>query len=111
MKGIFFKGELIALCDEVRYVAKGANEVYLRTKKEEAEAISVRGTLYPVKEVTVQNVDGVSILFDAAAKAESAGRSVDSIQDAICESDAALDERLTSIEDAICELDEKLGGE
>ena len=31
-------------------------------------------------------------------------------EDALCEQDAAVDERLTLIEDAICELDEAING-
>ena len=40
------KGEMVDICEEPRYVKKNDNNVYVQTSREDADGISVRGTLY-----------------------------------------------------------------
>ena len=82
----------------------------------------------PVVEGTPMNANTLNALSDVAGadiareKAEAAAtvaltakdaaaKSVAEMEDALCEQDAATDERLAAIEDALCELDTALHAE
>lgn len=42
--------------------------------------------------------------------AEQAARDVAAMENALCEQDAAMDERMSAIEDALCDLDSVING-
>jgi hypothetical protein len=123
MYEIISGGNLVALCERPRYVKANSEGIYVEAAAEEADGISVAGTLYNLEggsaipdapEAIVRQGDATEYIFhnrvQIAQNAETATAAITSVEDAMCEMDAANDERLAAIEDALCELDRR-GGE
>jgi hypothetical protein len=127
MYEIISAGDLVALCEKPRYVKTNDTGTYVEAQPEDAIGIAVAGTLYNLEgsnaipdapEAIVREGDASEYIFQNKAQitknAESASVAIIGVEDAMCDMDAANDERLTGIEDALCELDEAInnrGGE
>lgn len=124
MYAIISGGALIALCDKPRYVRMNPDSgAYVEATPEEAEGISVKGDLYNINggnaipdapEAVVREDDVAEYVFNNRARIveneETAGTAVVQIEEALCEQDAATEERLTAVEEALCELDNAING-
>ncbi len=124
MYAILSGGELLALCEKPRYVKKNAvSGAYVEAKREEAEAIAVNGELYNLPggtaipsapEAVITERDIPEYVFCNRARIaeneKSTGATIVIMEDALCEQDAANDERVSAIEDAVCELDSMING-
>ena len=74
MKGIVSNGELVGICDALRFVKKNPKSgAYIQTTEENAEGIAVRGMLFNIngKEIIpdaplaiIRDMDGLEMLFD-----------------------------------------------
>ena len=119
MYAILSDGALISLCDHPRYVKLNENSgVYVEADESEAIAVSVHGDLYNINggdsipdapQATITQSDGAEYVFQnrvrIAENEETTKTAIVEMEDALCEIDAAGEERMTAIEDALCELD------
>ncbi len=117
-------GALLALCDKPRYVRLNPDsEAYVEAAPDEAIAVSVNGDLYNLSggnaipdapEAIVREDDMAEYIFGNRARIaeneENAGAAVVQLEDALCEQDAATEERISAVEDALCELDGVING-
>lgn len=117
-------GELVALTAKPRYVKRNETSgLYVEATWEDAEAISVNGTLYNVPggtavegapEATVREADASEYIFENRTaierNAEDGTVRITNVEDAVCDLDESTSERMSAIEDAICELDEAVNG-
>lgn len=124
MYAILSGGALVALCDKPRYVRLNPDSgAYVEAAPEEAIAISVNGDLYNINggsaipdapEAIVREDDMAEYIFGNRARIaeseEAAGAAVVQLEEALCEQDAATEERLTAVEEALCELDSAING-
>lgn len=124
MYAILSGGELVALCDKPRYVRMNPESgCYIESVPEEAIAIAVNGTLYNIEggnaipdapEASVRKDDIGEYVFGNRARIicneKSTGAAVVQLEEALCEQDAATEERLTAVEEALCELDSVING-
>ncbi len=124
MYAILSCGALLALCDKPRYVRLNPDSgAYVETAPEEAIAVSVNGDLYNINggsaipnapEAIVRQDDAAEYIFGNRARIaqneETTGASVVQLEEALCEQDAATEERLTAVEEALCELDNTING-
>ncbi len=119
MYAILSGGALLALCDKPRYVRLNPESgAYVEAPPEEAIALAVNGDLYNINggsaipgapEAVVQEGDVSEYVFGNRVRIErneeTSGIAVVQLEEALCEQDAATDERVSALEDAICELD------
>jgi hypothetical protein len=118
---IISAGNLVSLCEKPRYIKKNDTGIYVEAQPEDAIGIAVAGTLYNLEggnaipdapEAIVREGDASEYIFrnkaQIAQNAESASVAIIGVEDAMCDMDAANDERLTAVEDALCELDEAI---
>ena len=124
MYAILSGGALLALCDKPRYVRLNPDSgAYVEAAPEEAIAVSVNGNLYNINggnaipdapEAIVREDDMAEYVFGNRARIaeneETAGAAVVQLEEALCEQDAATEERLTAVEEALCELDSAING-
>lgn len=124
MYAILSGGALVALCDKPRYVRLNPDSgVYVEAAPEEAIAVSVNGDLYNINggnaipdapEAVVRESDVSEYVFQNRARIdkneETTGAAVVQFEEALCEQDAATDERLSAVEEALCELDSMING-
>ncbi len=124
MYAILSSGVLIALCDKPRYIKKNkASGAYIEATETEAIGISVSGSLYNLPggdaipdapEAVVTQSEAAEYVFRNRVRIEEneavQGAAIISMEDALCEQDAANDMRVSAIEDAICELDSSING-
>lgn len=97
---------VIALCDEPWYVRKNPDSgAWIHCGKDEAEMLSVRGTLYSLNEVIVAPQEAGTVLFEHAIKIDEHGNAIVGIEDSLCEIDTQQEDRIAMIEQALCELD------
>ncbi len=127
MYAILSGGVLVSLCDKPRYVRLNPDSgAYIEAAPEEAVAVAVNGVLYNINDgsdvpgapgAVVRGIDASEYIFDnrvqIAENKHVTGTAVIRLEDALCEQDAAQDERVSAIEDAVCELDSLIskGGE
>lgn len=118
MYAILSEGQLIALCDKPRYVKiKEETGVYIESEsKEDALALSVNGTLYNLigkdnipdaPEALVRDTSVSEYVFNNKIQINKNEAAAITIEDALCEQDSNIEERLAMIEDALCELDKE----
>lgn len=118
MYAILSEGQLIALCDKPRYVKiKEETGVYIEAEsKEDALALSVNGTLYNLigkdnipdaPEALVRDTSVSEYVFNNKIQINKNEAAAITIEDALCEQDSNIEERLAMIEDALCELDKE----
>ena len=91
MYGIVSNGELVGLCDKVRYVKiKETSGAYIECEKEEAAGISVRGNLFNIdgKEIIkdapmaiIREMDGFEILFQDSKQIGEQQKQIDDVND------------------------------
>lgn len=119
MYAIMSGGVLLALCDKPRYVKRnGDGGPYVEAQEAEAIGVSVNGDLYNIgggnaipdaPEAVIRQQDTAEYVFRNRAKIEeneaTQGAAVIDIENALCETNAETDERLTEVENALCELD------
>lgn len=124
MYAILSGGALLALCDKPRYVRLNPDSgAYVEATPEEAIAVSINGDLYninggsaipDVPEAVVREDDVAEYVFSNRARIveneQTSGAAVVQLEEALCEQDAATEERLTAVEEALCELDSVIGG-
>ena len=124
MYAILSGGALVALCDKPRYVRLNPESgAYVEAAPEEAIAVSVNGDLYNINggnaipdapEAVVREYDMAEYVFHNRARImeteATTGAAVVQLEEALCEQDAANDERISAIEDAVCELDSIING-
>ncbi len=124
MYAILSGGALVALCDKPRYVRLNPESgAYVEAAPEEAIAVSVNGDLYNINggsavpdapEAVVREDDMAEYVFGNRARIveneQAAGAAVVQLEEALCEQDAATEERLTAVEEALCELDSAING-
>lgn len=124
MYAIVSGGALVALCEKPRYVRRNPDSgAWVEASREQAEAVSVNGDLYNLRggsavpgapEAAVREDDVAEYVFGnrvrIAGSEQRTGTALVQIEDALCEQDAAAEERLTAIEEALCELDSALNG-
>ncbi len=102
---------VIALCDEPWYVRKKTESgAWIHCGEDEAEMLSVNGTLYSLDEVIVAPQETGTVVFEHALKINEQGVAIVGIEDSVCELDSLQEERLAMIEQAITELDAEKGG-
>ena len=123
MFAIISNGALVSLCEKPRYVKQNDNGVYVETTEAEAIGVSVNGDLYNINggdaipdapEATITEHDGSEFVFKNRVRiikneAET-GAAIISIEDALCEIDAAENDNMAAIEDALCEIDSRANG-
>jgi len=119
MYAIISGGALLALCEKPRYVRMNPDSgAYVEAAPEDAVALAVNGDLYNINggnaipgapEAVVREDDVSEYVFGnrvrIARNEEASGIAVVQLEEALCEQDAATDERMSALEDAICELD------
>ena len=124
MYAILSGGALVALCDKPRYVRLNPDSgVYVEATPEEAIAVSVNGDLYNINGgnaipdapgAVVREEDAAEYVFRNRARIdkneETTGAAVVQFEEALCEQDAATEERLSAVEEALCELDSVING-
>lgn len=124
MYAIFSGGVLLSLCDKPRYVkVNEASGAYVEAKETEAVGVAICGNLYNLvggtaipdaPEATITHSDISEYVFRNLARIEKdkemQGSAIVGMEDALCEQDAANDERMSAIENALCELDIKVNG-
>ena len=89
MYRIMHAGEIVALCDEPRYVKrKAATGAYIQCEADEAEGVAARGVFYPMADVFIDKVDSGEILLSQYVPIEQYREAIASLEDAICELDA-----------------------
>ena len=124
MYAILSGGALVALCDKPRYVRLNPDSgAYVEAAPEEAIAVSVNGDLYNINggsaipdapQAVVSEGDGAEYVFHNRARIvkneETTGAAVVLLEEALCEQDAATEERLSTVEEALCELDSAING-
>lgn len=124
MYAILSGGALLALCDKPRYVRLNPDSgAYVEATPEEAIAVSINGDLYNINggsaipdapEAVVREDDVAEYVFGNRARIfeneQTSGAAVVQLEEALCEQDAATEERLTAVEEALCELDSVIGG-
>jgi len=124
MYAILSGGALVSLCDKPRYVCLNPDSgAFVEATPEEAIAVSVNGDLYNINggsaipdapEAIVREDDVAEYVFGnraRIAKNEAAtGTAVVQLENALCDQDAAQDERMSALEDVVCELDAALNG-
>lgn len=127
MYAILSGGALLTLCDKPRYVRLNPDSgAYVEAAPEEAAAVSVNGGLYNINggnaipgapQAVVREEETAEYIFGNRARIarneKAAGAAVVQLEDALCEQDAATEERLAAVEEALCELDSAMnrGGE
>lgn len=124
MYAILSGGALVALCDKPRYVRLNPESgAYVEAEPEEAIAISVKGDLYNLPggtaipdapEAVIREGNVEEYVFRNRARIveteETTGAAVVQLEEALCEQDAATEERLSAVEEALCELDSVING-
>lgn len=113
MYAIYSRGELIALVKSPRYVMLNTDGVFVETGKDKAEAIAVNGVLYntpghavvaEAPEAVVLEADLEEYLFANQVRIERSIRRIGTTEDAVCDLDSMISERLAALENAICKL-------
>jgi hypothetical protein len=116
-------GAEIGKAEKPRFIRKSSAGCYVEATEETAQGIAYKGTPYNLHDRDGVGADDTVMLIEcdagevASAVEAEAGRTaaaVENAEDAMCDMDAANDERLTAVEDALCELDEAInnrGGE
>lgn len=85
--------------------------VYLMCKPEKAEGVAHHGTPYFFDEGnSIQEFDGADELRNLRAVQMTQEETNAAMENALCEQDAAMDERMSALEDAVCELDAAING-
>ena len=112
-------GDIVGYTQNPRWIKlKESTGTFIPVKKEQdAQGIAYRNVAYNLQDrdgvgvpVTVYLIDADEgdILHTANTNAQEAATAVAQLEDALCEEDLTLEERLAAIEEALCELD--LGG-
>lgn len=70
MYKILHKGKFVSIVDELRYVHKNANGVWVQTTKENAECVSIHGDLYPMAETNIVRYSAADYMNEQAAGIE-----------------------------------------
>lgn len=97
---------IIALCDEPWYVRKNPDsDAWVHCEKDEAEMLSVNGTLYSLDEAQAIPQETGTVVFEHAVKITKQGVAITDIEDSLCEIDSQQEDRISMIEQALCELD------
>lgn len=111
---IICNGQVMGLCDEVRYIkVKPSTGIFIRAKsREEAQGLAIKSRAYNLQghdEITYEGevamvafpveVDGGELL------AEEINTVKTDAENTFCELDESVDSRITAIEDALCDLD------
>lgn len=97
---------IIALCDEPWYVRMNPESgAWIHCDENEAEMLSVNGTLYSLDETAVIPQETGTIVFEHALKIDEQGNAIVGIEDSLCEIDTQQEERIAMIEQALCEMD------
>lgn len=97
---------VIALCDEPWYVRKNPDSgAWVHCDKNDAEMLSVNGTLYSLDEAQAVPQEIGAVVFDHALKITEQGVAITGIEDSLCEIDSQQENRIAAIEEALCELD------
>lgn len=124
MYAIISGGLLVALCDRPRYIKVNVKTgAYIEATEEDAIGVSVGGDLFNLPggtaikdapEAIIKPDEVAEYVFRNSVKIseneEATAAGFTEVEDAICEFDAANEERISAIEDALCELDEALFG-
>ena len=112
-------GTELCLTDSVNYIKLHENGCFVQCPVSEAIGVAYNSTPYNLyghdsiegaDTVIVTIVDGGKAVGAAQDKAEQAQQNNANIEDAMCEMDAANQERIAAIEDALCDMDEILNG-
>ena len=93
MYQIVKEGQLVALCDEPRYVLrKPETGVYIQTSAETADGVAVAGNVFPITEVSIRKVDVGAVLFEGSTKIRQYGADIAAFEDVLCSIDAVNEE-------------------
>jgi len=101
-------GETIAMTDALIYIRKQENGCFGMCPKEDAQGIALGGVPYhllgkPELEDAAGTV--MAIETDGGQKLMAVSVSIGSLEDALCEMDAANAASIAALEDALCEID------
>lgn len=122
MYAIIVKGEIIGFCDKPWYIKQieGNNGKPLWTHTEDkadAEALSVRGTKYNLsdKGIAIEGAETALVIeksepeytFQNMKDVKKVEETSEALEDAICDADLSMADRIATLEDVICELDMK----
>lgn len=124
MFAILSEGALLALCERPRYVKVNEETgAYVEAPAEEAEGVAVDGQVYNLQggtaipdapEVVIQEADAPEYVFRNRARIllneETTGAVIVAMEEALCELDAASEEKMAAVEEALCELDSVING-
>ncbi|MBO5501390.1 MAG: hypothetical protein J6J43_03525 [Oscillospiraceae bacterium] len=123
MYAILSNGELLALCEQPRYVKRNQGGIFVEAPQEQAEGIAVGGEVYNLPggsaipdapEALVQEAEAPEYVFRNRARIieneETTGAAIIAMEEALCEMDNASEERLAAVEEALCELDSATNG-
>ncbi len=119
MYAILSGGELLALCDEPRYIKINEKTgTYIRASAEDAIGIAVNGATYNLPgrsdiadapQVVIRTGDVSEYVFRNKAQIkeneDSTSAAIVAVEDAICSMDESSEARLAALETALCELD------
>ena len=104
-------GNTVGYTEKPRFIKLSSAGVFIHTDEENALGIAYQSKPYNLQGREGLNVEETVMLLeidsgDILTQAEQAAQSVATLEDALCEQDSSLEERLAAIEDALCELDE-----
>ena len=107
-------GREIGAAEKPHFIRRSSAGCYVQADEETALGVAYRGTPYNLEgrenlgaKETVRLIEfdaGEKATDTAAAVSENTER-ITGTEDALCEQDAAVQERFAAIEDALCELD------
>ncbi len=103
-------GDTVGYTEKARYIKLSSAGIYVQTDEEHAEGIAYMGNPYNLRDREGLGVEDTVMLIECDGGeilnlAEMAAGNIASIEDALCEQDETLEERLAAIEDALCEMD------
>lgn len=105
-------GDTVGYTEKPRFIKLSSAGVLIQTDEENAFGIAYQSKPYNLHGREGLNVEETVMLLevdsgDILMQAEQAAQSVATLEDALCEQDSSMEERLAAIEDALCELDEE----
>ena len=100
-------GVVIGNTEKPVYIYKKSTGCFVQTDEANAQGIAFKGTPYNLlgRDGVDAEVSVILVDFDGGEITADTADKVVEIEDAMCEQDTAVEERLAAIEDALCELD------
>ena len=105
-------GATIGYTEKPRFIKISSSGVFIQTDEENAQGIAYRSKPYNLRDREGLGVEDTVMLIvvdsgTILTQAEQTAAAVTNLEDALCEQDTSIEERLATIEDALCELDKE----